>query len=104
MKHLDKKEILGTVTLSSSLFIMRIVAVETAQKTFTAYLSPAHKITLPEKPTKAQVAKFERQHHHNDIAVANRGIILEKEVAMSFFPKLKKRKYAKKVLNPEFQK
>lgn len=96
-------KILGNVRLTTNYMAMEVVAVETAKGTFTAYLSPSHSVTHPDKSNKAQVAKFERQQHQHLVAMSNRGIILEKDVAMAFFPKLKKRKYLKKVLNPELQ-
>ncbi len=103
MKHFEKKEILGVVMLKGAHNI-KAVAVETAKDSFTAYIGPSGVVPGPEKPDKHQQAQMDQTEHNNNVAIANRAAILEKDQALGFFPKLKKKKYIKKVLNEEFQK
>jgi len=103
MKIYEKKEILGNVTLQGA-HRLRVVAIATAKETFTAYIGPSLITTPPEKPTKEEKAKSERLALDLANGLANRGSILEKDQALGFFPKLKRLKYTKKVLNEDFQK
>lgn len=99
MKALDKKEILDVVKIQGRT-PLRAVAVQTAKDTVTAYLGVTHTVKeLPEKPNKEDRAHYDNQEHNLNVAVANRGSILEKEAAFGFFPKLSKKKYAKKALS-----